>query len=184
MHLPLPPHLSDSVVRSGSCLTLAMWKIHGSLGLCSLHSLHRALLGCRSSSSYLAHAPFFPMSVGLANDPTMPLHYFCYDITPLLFHCYPWCNVPVSQKKKKKVMVRFFGTTRAPPNTLTPTTHLTHWLLSFWPAIPLFLFSFLSFLFSHTVLSITCSSSPTGTSIPPSPPSFFWQCHWKILRNL
>ena len=92
MHLPLPPHLSDSVVRSGSCLTLAMWKIHGSLGLCSLHSLHRALLGCRPSSSYLAHVPFFPIFVGLADDPAMPLHCSCYDITSLLFRCYPWAH--------------------------------------------------------------------------------------------
>ena len=69
----------DSVVRFGSCLTLAAWKIHGSLGLRSLHSLDWALLRCRPSPSCLAHVPFFPMSVGLADDPAMPLHCSYYD---------------------------------------------------------------------------------------------------------
>ena len=32
------------------------------------------------------------------------------------------------QLGKKRVMVRFFGTTCAPPNTLTPTTHTSHTL--------------------------------------------------------
>ena len=82
MHLPLPPCLFDSTVRSGSYLTLLAWKIHGSLDW--------ALLGYKPSPSYLAHALFFPVSVGLADDPAMPLHDSCYDITSLLLCYYPW----------------------------------------------------------------------------------------------
>ena len=94
------------------------------------------------------------------------------------------CNIPLSQKKKKKKSNgQIFWNYMCPPNTLTPTTHLTHWLLFSWPAIPFFLFSFLSFLFSHTLLVITCSSSPTGTSIPPSPNHFSSNITRKSLRT-
>ena len=91
-------------------------------------------------------------------------------------------NIPVSQKKIKKSNGQIFWNHMCPPNTLTPTTHLTHWLLFSWLAIPL-LFSFLSFLFSHTLLSITCSSSPTGTSIPSSPNHFSGNVTGKSLRT-
>ena len=88
----LPLCLSDSAVRSSTCLTLAAWKTYGPLGSCflpSISSLDWVLLGWRPSPSYLAH--FFPMSLGLlARDLAMPLHCSCYIITFLLFPYYLW----------------------------------------------------------------------------------------------
>ena len=88
------------------------------------------------------------------------------------------CNVSVTQKKRRrKVMVRFYLDHMCPPTPFNPHHSAHKYLSSLWPAIP-----FLSFVFFH-FLTNTPSHSPTGTSMPPSPPSFFRQCHQEILRT-
>ena len=86
-------------------------------------------------------------------------------------------------KKKKKVMVRFLGTTRAPPTISLPHHSFSIHLILSWPAHP-FLALFSIFLFSLKHSSLHSLTLSIGTSIPPSPPSFFRQCHRKIFRNL
>ena len=64
------------------------------------------------------------------------------------------CNVPAfKEKKKKRIMVRYFGTTRARLPPFNPTTHLTKYLFSLLLAGHLFSsFHFLSFFFTLTHL--------------------------------
>ena len=99
---------------------------------------------------------------------------------------YSQCNVPIRPKKKKKKKGRdqiFFGFPCALPNPTTHHSFFTHPLISLTDSSLLILFLFFFFPFSVTLIS-TASHSPTSTSMPPSPPSFFQQCHRKILRNL
>ena len=86
---------------------------------------------------------------------------------------------PVTSQSKRRFFLRH---TCLPPTPPFSTTHFTlSYLLSLAGSLISFFFFF---IFSHTLLSITLSSSLTGTSIPPLPPSFLWQDHRKILKNL
>ena len=94
------------------------------------------------------------------------------------------CNVPAfKEKKKKRIMVRYFGTTRARLPPFNPTTHLTKYLFSLLLAGHLFSsFHFLSFFFTLThLISHTLPRALLQTTISSS---VFLQDHWKILRNL
>ena len=70
------------------------------------------------------------------------------------------CNVPVS-RKKTKVKIRFFLSSHVPHLTPFPTTHF-HSSLYLFGRLTLFP-SFLFFIFSHTLISITLILS-TSTS--------------------
>ena len=86
-HLPLPPRLSNSAIHFGTCLALATWKTHGSLGFHSLNSTSSfdwALLWCGPSPSYLANIAFFPMSMGWLM--ILPCHYTALVMRILLFY--------------------------------------------------------------------------------------------------
>ena len=98
--------------------------------------------------------------------------------------------IVTSQSPKKNESQIFNGShvplSTTPPN---PTPHHSFSLIShsLWlaPHFSLLLFSFFFFfyIFGRTLLFIP-SNSPTGTSMPPSPPSFLRQCRLKILRKL
>ena len=99
----------------------------------------------------------------------------------LLFKHYsmwPYVTSQSPKKKRRKVMVRFYLDHMCPPTPFNPHHSSHKYLSSLWPAI-----HFLSFVF-FLFLTNTPWHSPTGTSMPPPPPSFFWQCYRKILRNL
>ena len=101
----------------------------------------------------------------------------CYVLThnmQKLFATFDTCAVTSQsrkkhkkRKRKEKVMVRFYLDHMRPPTPFNPHHSSHKYLYSLLPTIP-----FLSFVF-FLFLTNTPSHSPTDTSMPPSPSSFF-----------
>ena len=155
-HFPLPLCLSDSVVRSGSCLTLT-WAY--GLTFSTFHLFFGLGIALVQALSFLPGPyPLLSYVCGLpAANPAMLLHCSYYIIISILFPCYLWAYRPMLLPVHFPHLFFFWALFDHIP---AMPAHFIPWASS---AYLLLLYLFYSHVFLLNLLGFL---SPTNTSLP------------------